>query len=87
VGGSEELRELRFSRCSSSATRASNRRFASIRSPTCISSASAGSRSPSRIASASARSITATGHTLINAYYVNYHTTAFTGGAIRGQLH
>ena len=22
-----------------------------------------------------------------SAYYVNYHTTAFTGGAIRGQLH
>jgi hypothetical protein len=22
-----------------------------------------------------------------NAYYVNYHTTAFPGGAIRGQLH
>ena len=22
-----------------------------------------------------------------NAFYVNYHTTAFTGGAIRGQLH
>jgi hypothetical protein len=22
-----------------------------------------------------------------SAYYVNYHTTAFAGGAIRGQLH
>jgi CHRD domain len=22
-----------------------------------------------------------------SAYYVNYHTTAFPGGAIRGQLH
>src|SRR5213592_1323675 len=22
-----------------------------------------------------------------NAYYINYHTTAFSGGAIRGQLH
>jgi hypothetical protein len=55
-GGSEELRELRLRRCSSSATRASSRRFASISSPIRISSATAVSRSPSRIASASARS-------------------------------
>ena len=55
-GESDELRELRFSRRSSSATRASNRRFASTSSPTRINNATAVSRSPSRIASASARS-------------------------------
>src|SRR6266508_4329447 len=56
-GGRDELRELRLSRRSSSATRASSRRFASTSSPIRISSATAASRSPSRIASASARSI------------------------------
>ena len=55
-GGSEELRELRLRRCSSSATRASSRRFASISSPTRSRKATAASRSPSRIASAWARS-------------------------------
>jgi hypothetical protein len=55
-GGSEELRELRLRRCSSSATRASSRRFASTSSPIFINRATAVSRSPSRIASASARS-------------------------------
>jgi len=58
-GGSDELRELRLSRCSSSPTRASSRRFASISSPTCMSRTTAASRSPSRIASASARSMRA----------------------------
>src|SRR6266511_1376102 len=57
-GGSEEFRELRLSRRSNSATRASSRRFASTSSPTRTSSAIAVSRSPSRIASASARSTT-----------------------------
>ena len=62
-GGSDEFRELRFSRRSSSATRASSRSFASTSrwfASTSSSSRSnnptAVSRSPSRIASASARS-------------------------------
>jgi hypothetical protein len=62
-GGSDEFRELRFRRRSSSATRASSRSFASTRrwfASTSSSSRSnnptAVSRSPSRIASASARS-------------------------------
>ena len=54
-GGSDEFRELRFSRRSSSATRASSRWFASTSSPTRNNNAIAVSRSPSRIASASAR--------------------------------
>jgi hypothetical protein len=44
-GGSDELRELRLSRCSSSLTRASSRRFASSSSPIRISSETAVSRS------------------------------------------
>jgi hypothetical protein len=56
-GGSDELRELRFRRRSSSTTRASSRWFASTSSPTRISSATAVSRSPSKMDSASARSI------------------------------
>ena len=56
-GGSDELRELRLSRRSSSTTRASSRRFASTNSPTRKSSATALSRSPSRIASTSTRSM------------------------------
>ena len=55
-GGSDELRELRFSRRSSSTTRASSRWFASTSSPTRTSNVTAVSRPPSRIASASARS-------------------------------
>jgi len=55
-GGSDELCELRLSRSSSSATRASSRPFASTSSPIRNSSATAVSRSPSRIASASCRS-------------------------------
>ncbi len=55
-GGSDEFRELRFSRRSSSPTRASSRWFASTSSPTRNNNAIAVSRSPSRIASASARS-------------------------------
>src|SRR5205814_9212907 len=61
-GGSDEFRELRFKRRSSSATRASSRsfvstsrRFASTSSSSRNSNATAVSRSPSRIASASAR--------------------------------
>src|SRR5207244_4965824 len=56
-GGSDELRERRLSRRSSSAPRASSRRFDSTSSPIRNNSATAVSRSPSRIASASARSI------------------------------
>jgi hypothetical protein len=52
----DEFRELRLSRRSSSATRASSRWFASTSSPTRNNNATAVSRSPSRIASASARS-------------------------------
>src|SRR5262249_15646108 len=55
-GGSDEFRELRFKRHSSSATRPSSRPFASTNSPTRNNKAIAVSRSPSRIASASARS-------------------------------
>jgi hypothetical protein len=55
-GGNDEFRELRLSRRSSSATRASSRWFASTSSPSRVNSATAVSRSPSRIASASARS-------------------------------
>jgi transposase len=62
-GGSDELRELRFRRRSSSATRASSRSFASTSrwfasasSSSRSSNPKALSRSPSRIASASARS-------------------------------
>src|SRR6266545_767936 len=54
--GGRNFRELRFSRRSSSATRASSRWFASTSSPTRSNNATAFSRSPSRIASASARS-------------------------------
>ena len=56
-GGSEELRECRLRRSSSSTRRASSRRFASISSPTRMRRASAVSRSWSSIASASARSM------------------------------
>jgi hypothetical protein len=56
-GGNDEFRDLRFSRRSSSATRASSRGFASTSSPTRNNNAIAASRSPSRIASASARSM------------------------------
>src|SRR6266511_2968371 len=65
-GGNDEFRELRFSRRSSSATRASRRSFASTSrwfastsSSSRSSKPTAVSRSPSRIASASARSIPA----------------------------
>ncbi len=49
-GGSEELREERLSRCSSSPTRASSRRFATTSSSTRKSNVTAASWSPSRIA-------------------------------------
>ena len=77
--GSEELREVRFRRCSRSVTRASRRRLASINSPIRRSRMIAVSQSPSIIASASARS-------MVSGFAVRRWVSANTHMTTRGHV-